>query len=433
VRDQTMDPLAGQSRALAEPTNRVSKGWIAGNTLASLGLWMASVTSLSILIPEQLQHLAPKHKVIYLGIVAAIGALAAGIATPLVGALSDSSGRPSILGRRFSGRRHRWTLGAAALGAVVLVLLGLQTTVPAIMLLWFVHASCGNAEYASLTAAIPDHVPVRQRATVAGWVAMPLAAGLVVGTLLVTKVVTSITGGYLLLAVLLLTFALPFVLFTPDPPLPRHERVRFSWRGLLRSYWLDPRRHPDFGWAWLTRFLAALGNSMGTLYLLYYLRDAIHYPRLFPGHTAASGLLILVAITATGVCFTAIIGGIISDRIGRRKIIVSVSGIMTAFAAMMLGFWQTWSSALIAATILGIGYGAYVSVDQALMTEVLPSARDRAKDLGILNIAIVAPTAIGAAISAPIVYFLGYQALYAVVAVVTLSHALLVWKIKSVP
>jgi MFS family permease len=418
----------------------VSVGWIAANTLASLGLWMASVTTLQILIPLKLQHISPHNKVLYLGLVAAIGALAAGIMTPLVGTLSDRSKSRSFLGRRFGGRRHKWTLGAATLGAAFLLILGQQTTVLGVMLLWFCHAACQNSQYASLTAAIPDHVPVRQRATVAGWVAMPLALGLVVGTLLVTQVVGTGQGGYDLLAILLFVFALPFVFLTPDPPLPEHERTAFSWRELRASYWLSPRRHPDFGWAWLTRFLAALGNSMGTLYLLFYLRDAIHYQRLFPHQTAADGLLILIVISTTGVCLTAVIGGIISDRIGRRKIIVSTSGVLVAVAAMMLAFWQTWTSALIAAGILGIGYGAYVSVDQALMTQVLPSSRDRAKDLGILNVAIVAPTALGAAVSALIVYTggsgphgYGYQALYGVVAVVTLSHALLVWKIKSVP
>ena len=45
-----------------------------------------------------------------------------------------------------------------------------------------------NGEYATLSAAIPDHVPVRQRATVAGWVGMPIALGLVLGTILVVDV-----------------------------------------------------------------------------------------------------------------------------------------------------------------------------------------------------------------------------------------------------
>ena len=36
-------------------------------------------------------------------------------------------------------------------------------------------------------------------------------------------------------------------------------------------------RHPDFAWAWLTRFLVNLGNALGLLYLLYFLQDVIGY------------------------------------------------------------------------------------------------------------------------------------------------------------
>jgi hypothetical protein len=52
------------------------------------------------------------------------------------------------------------------------------------------------------------------------------------------------------------------------------------------AYWISPRKYPDFGWAWLTRFLTRLSIAMGTLYLLYLLRDSVHYQRLFPGQTA---------------------------------------------------------------------------------------------------------------------------------------------------
>ena len=44
---------------------------------------------------------------------------------------------------------------------------------------------------------------------------------------------------------------------------------------LLRGFMINPRRHPDFGWAWLTRFLMNLGNAIALLYLLYFLDDAV--------------------------------------------------------------------------------------------------------------------------------------------------------------
>ena len=88
---------------------------------------------------------------------------------------------------------------------------------------------------------------------------------------------------------------------------------------------------------------------------------------------------------------------------------------------------------MIAAVLFGAGFGAYLAVDQALITQVLPAAKDRAKDLGIINIAIVGPAALAGAIAAVLVDTSGYPALFAATAVVALIGSVLVWKIKSVP
>jgi predicted MFS family arabinose efflux permease len=273
---------------------------------------------------------------------------------------------------------------------------------------------------------------VRQRATVAGWVGMPQALGLVVGTILVVQVFTintksGLAGGYVTLAVLMLLLAIPFVLFTPDPPLEAHLADRLTLRKLLSSYWISPRRYPDFGWAWLTRFLNALAIAMGTLYLLYFLKGPVHYKH------PDQGLLVLIVIYTVCVVITAVVGGIISDRIGKRKMIVTLSGALQGVAALLLVFVETWPAAMVAAVLFGAGFGAYLAVDQALITQVLPAAADRAKDLGIINIAIVAPSAVGAVLAGALVTVGSYPTLFAGTAVAAALGSILVWRIKSVP
>ena len=412
--------------ALAEPVERVRAGWISGLGLASLAMWMAAYTPLQVLLPEQLQRITPHHKIVALGVVSALGGLASLLATPVAGALSDRTTRALRLGR-LCGRRHRWTLAMSLLGAASLALIAPQGTVVGVAILYMVFCAFQNGEYATLSAAIPDHVPVSQRATVAGWVGMPQALGLVVGTLLVVDVFKSLTGGYLVLAIAMFALALPFVLLTPDHPLEPEHAERISVRKLLASYWLSPRQYPDFGWAWLTRFLVSLAISMGTLYLLYFLRDGVHYAH------PAQGLLILIIIYTAGVVLTAIVGGMISDRLGRRKMIVTISGALIGAAALLLTFVETWDAAIVAAVLYGTGFGAYLAVDQALITQVLPAAADRAKDLGIINIAIVGPAALGGAIAAVLVSLGRYPTLFAATAAVALAGSALVWRIKSVP
>lgn len=401
----------------SEPRNLVGSAWISGLVLANLGLYMAFLTPIQVLLAEQIDQLDPSGKEVALGWATGVGALVAVVVNPLAGALSDRTGG------RF-GRRRPWILGGAVLGAVGLAVTSAQTTVISVALGWCLAQLGLNAMLAGTNAVVPDQVPVRQRAAVSGFIGIPQTLGLVVGALLVTTVVTGTVTGYLLLAALVVLCALPFVLLTRDPhvPFPARESVR------LKDFWVSPRAYPDFGWAWLTRFLVMLGNAMGTLYLLYFLKDAVHHP------DPDEGVLILTLLYTAGVVGTAVVGGVVSDRLGRRKALVAVGSVVMATASLLLTFWHTWPVAMGAAALLGLGFGVYIAVDQALITQVLPEAGDRAKDLGVINIANSAPQVLGPALAAPIVaYAGGYAGLYLTATVVTVLGGALVWKIRSVP
>ncbi|MDX6390531.1 MAG: hypothetical protein QOJ73_1594 [Streptosporangiaceae bacterium] len=411
----------------AEPTRRVGRRWVALIALANLGLYLGYIGPISVLLPNQVQAIAGSgSKVAALGWVTGIGAVVAMISNPVAGALSDRTTS------RF-GRRRPWIVCGALAGAAALVLLAGQRTIVGVVVGWCLAQAGLNAMQAGLAAGVPDHVPVRQRGAVSGWIGLPQTLGVLLAVVLVTMVITG-NGGYALLGALVVVCALPFALTTPDPRLPRTGRPPLRWRAFARSFWLSPRRYPDFAWAWMTRFAVNLGNAMTLLYLLYFLRDRIHYSRLFPGHKAEDGLVILILSYLAGVVITAVTGGVISDRSGRRKLPVTVSGLVMAVSAIMLALWPSWPAAIAAAAIMGLGFGVYLSVDQALVTQVLPSAAGRAKDLGIINIANSGPQVLAPAIAAPLVSQLGgYPTLYLSVAASTVLGSAFVWKIRSVP
>lgn len=406
------------------PATRVRKAFIGTLALANLAVWMGFFTPIQLLLPDQLEEVAgDEGKVGALGLVTGVGALVAVVATPLAGALSDRTTS------RF-GRRLPWLIGGTLLGALALVVLSRQSTVVGVLFGWAAAQAFLNAAYAGLTAEVPDHVPVAQRGTVSGWFGLPQAVGVVVGVALVTAFTTTVVAGYVLIAAVIVVLVVPFAAVTRDPVLDRADRPTIS---LTKGWWIDPRRFPDFGWAWLTRFLISLGNALGTLYLLYFLRDKVHYEQLFPGRSAEDGVLVLILIYAAGAVATAVGGGVWSDRTGRRKPLVIVSSLVMAAGAVLLAVWPTWTASLVAAALLGIGYGVYMAVDTALVTQVLPAAADRGKDLGIVNIANAAPQVLAPALAAPVVAGLGgYPMLYALTAVVTVAGAVLVLPIRSV-
>ncbi|MFE5791141.1 MFS transporter [Streptomyces sp. NPDC056503] len=408
--------------ALEEPAERVGRGWTAALSLANGAIWVGWYGPLQILLAQQAERFAPGaglSKEALLAWVTGVGAVVSLAANPLFGALSDRTVS------RF-GRRTPWIVAGSAGGALALLLLGTADTVWVLFLGWCLVQLTLNAAFAAVTAAVPDRVPRGQRGAVGGWLGAAQILGVVAGTGLATTA-GGVGAGYAACAVFTLLGVAPYVLRHPDLRLAAADRPAWSWRRFLAGFRLSPRAHPDLAWAWLTRFLINLGNALVLLYLFYYLRDRLH-------HTdPETGVLVLTAVNGVTLLATVVVGGIWSDRVGRRKPFVLWSGILMAAATALLAGWQTWPGALVAATLLGIGFGVFTSVDFALMTDVLPKAADRGKDLGVINIANSLPQVAAPALAAPLVNHLGgYRTLYAVAAGVGLLGAVLVRRIRAV-
>lgn len=419
-------PTTGRIRgadALAEPEVPVRRGWVARMTVASVGLWAGFFGPIQVLLALQAAQFSPDHKESVLALVTGLGAAVSTVGNPFWGALSDRT--VSRL-----GRRTPWIAGGAVVGAAAMVVLGFAESLAMVILGWCLAQAALNAMLAALTAAIPDLVPVPQRGLVSGWVGVSQTLGVVVGTGVATAT-SGIRSGYLVLAALILVTALPFVLRTGDIPLRRDQRRALPVRDFARGFWISPRDHPDFGWAWLTRFLLNVSNSLGTLYLLFYLTDAVQIEDP-EGH-----VFLLVLLYAACLSVTAVVSGVISDRVGRRRPFVVVSGVVMALAALVLALMPTWPGAMLGAVTLGLGFGVYAAVDFALITQVLPAADDRARDLGVINIANALPQVLAPVIAAPVLAVFstpaaGYRGLYVLAALIGLVGALLVTRIRSV-
>ncbi|GAA2799347.1 MFS transporter [Kribbella solani] len=405
------------SAALTEPTVRVRPGWTAAVVLANVGVFAAWLGPIQVLLAKQSEAVAPGNKEFVFGLVTGIGAAVSVVANPAFGAISDRTAS------RY-GRRVPWVLAGAVGAAVGLFVLSGARVIGLMLLGWCLMQLFGNALLAAATAVVPDRVPVAQRGAVGGWVAISQVLGALVGTALAAAF-DNYTLGYIACAAFLLLSVVPYLLRSHDTRLA--TRPPFVLGQFLRGFWIDPRQYPDFGWAWLTRFLFNVGNALGTLYLFYYLQDKVGI------EDPDTGVLVLTAIYSLCVLVTAISVGGWSDRIARRKVFVTASGWVMAIAGVVLALWPTWPGAIVGAVILGSGFGVYLSVDFALLTQVLPNARDRAKDLGMINIANSLPQVLAPAIAAPIVKHLGgYPVLYFLASFVTVLAGVLVTRIRSV-
>ena len=416
--------------ALAEPTVPVRKGWITLLFLANIGLWLGIYAPLQVLLPEQVASLhdhVSKNGVpsgadaVLLSLVMCVGAVAGLIANPVVGALSDRT-------THARGRRHPWTLGCSLVAAAGLGIVAASPSVAVMAGGWFIAELGLGGMLATLTAALPDRVPVGQRGTLGALIGISQMLGTVLGALLVTVIITRMSAGYVACAVIVVGFAAAFTLRTRDEPLPVEFKPEHPVSTALRRLWVSPRAYPDFAWGWATHFLINLGNNLGTLYLLYFLARGAHY------HDPQNGLLILMALYAVALLAAGSVLGTLSDKTGRRKPFITGSSATMGLAAVLLAVSPTWHMALVAAPLLGAGYGTYWAAAPALLTQVLPAAVDRGKDVGIINIAynlplVVAPLAAGVVLG----LMNSYPALFALSAMVTILAAWTVSRVRSVP
>ncbi|MHA6693110.1 MFS transporter [Homoserinimonas sp. A520] len=410
----------------AEPTRAVTGGWIALFATAWLGIWMAQLTPVQLLLPVQVEaQLGSNYwvdNVVAFGIISGIAGLCALVAYPLTGALSDRTVS------RF-GRRRPWILGGALLFAFALLALGTQKSMFGIGLFWSLALIGFCMLTAALTATISDQVPVNQRGFISGWISAPQAVGTILGLILVTELFVGQFLGYAVMAALLVLLVLPFLLRIKDEVLPLEYRTALTLRTLIQGFWISPTRFPDFGWTLASRILVNFGNAFGTSLLLYFLAYGLDL-----GIADAEGsLIVLTLIYMVFVIASSLIFGRLSDKLGRRKMFVFLAGALQAVAALLLALVPDLTVAMVAAGILGLGYGTFLSVDQALATQVLPDAQSRGKDLGIMNIASAVPQAIAPLLGAFIVAALaGFQGLFLLAGAVALLGALAVLPIKGV-
>ncbi|ROQ99750.1 MFS transporter [Streptomyces sp. 2132.2] len=416
----TVGGTAAKSAGPAGPAGPVGGRWVGALSLANLGVWVGWFGPLQLLLARQTEQLAPDHKAATLALVTGVGAAVSMVANPVFGALSDRTTAPV-------GRRIPWVVAGVLGGAAGLLVLARASSVAVVIAGWCLVQLALNAAFAALTAAVPDQVPPRQRGLVGGWLGVSQVGGILAGTALATAA-GGIGAGYLACAAFSVLAAVPYVVMRRDARLWPAERPAFRWRSFLTGFWIDPRRHPDFGWAWLTRFLMNLSYSVSTMYLLYYLTDAVRYE-----DDADTGVLILTALNALTLLATVVVSGVRSDRTGRRKVYVIGAGLVISAATVLLAVWQTWTGAVVASLVLGVGFGVYTSVDFALLTDVLPTAQDRGRDLGVINIANALPQVLAPVIAAPVVtHFGGYTALYALAGALALAGSVLVRRIRGV-
>jgi MFS family permease len=404
--------------------HRVGWGFISLYTLAFMSTSLVFIAPLLVTLALKVNSLvgieqAPSS----LALVAGIGSLLAIFCNPFFGKMSDRTSSQL-------GMRRPWMVIGLMVGSLGILLVALAPNIPIVLLGWCIAQLFFNALLAAMVAVLPDQVPAAQRGQVSGVLGVCVPIASVSGTFVVKLFTGNMLTMFLAPCAIGGFFILLFAATLKDRRLAKADRPSWSLWEFASTFYVNPRKSPDFAWAFASRFLFLLAYAFLVTYQAYYLLDKIG-----SAEADVPQQIFLGTLTQSFVVIAAsLIGGRLSDRTGRRKIFVLTASIVYGLAMFMVAIASSFNGFLVGMAISGLGFGMYVAVDLALVVDVLPDKDNAAKDLGVFNMAGALPFSIAPGI-APAILAIGggsYGVLYAVAGVCAIIGAVAILPVKGV-
>jgi MFS family permease len=380
----------------------------------------------TILLQLQVAEVIAKNSQgVAIGVATGIGGLFAMILPPAIGALSDHLHTPW-------GRR-RPIMVAGVLGVVLaLVIMWNAHSYPPLLVGFVLVVAFLNVCGGAYAGIIPDLVDGSEIGAASGLLGLFVQLGSV-ASLLVTLILSSsgqirLTYGVIIVvAILSLLPTLWAASGEREHTVP--DRRSIDLRDFLRPLWSG-----DFGWAFFTRFLNLSAFYAVLPFLFLSFRDLFGIAQ--PA-TITSLFELIVTVVAVP---CAILGGILSDRHGRKPFVYAAGGLQALVLLVFLaGSSIPLPLVMVLGAVYGIGYGSYSSVDWALGIDTLPDRDRPAKDLGLYHVAdalprVLLPLLVGVGLDAlnSTAPNAGYRALFLFAAVLYAGGSLLVSRIRSV-
>ncbi|GAA0958151.1 MFS transporter [Actinocorallia libanotica] len=411
----------------AEPP-KVGASYMRLVVLAALGVQMALVTPIAISLAIRLEQIAPGREE-YLGYITGAGSAAAVLSGPVFGVLSDRA-------RTRWGRRRPFLVWGAAGGTAALLVLA---AAPGVLLLgcgWVLMYLTWGVAGTLLVASQADRVPVSQRGRISGFggfVAMlaPILGAVVAGNLSGDPYLLFLVPGALGMAGLLL-----FVWRVGEPdardlPAPGPLTVR----ELAGKYLFDVRRHPDFAWNLLGRFLFVCGLTLSTAFTAYFLAWRLEVPV----DEAAGPVAVLGGVGVLAAMAGALGSGYASDLLGRRLPLAAASAVLFAAGATVMAAAPDLPAIVAGSALCNLGIGAFSAIDQAIALDLVPDREtDAGRYMAIYTLSNSAAHAV-APFAATVVLTAGasageknYPLLYLAAGVFTVAGGAVLFRIKSI-
>lgn len=317
------------------------------------------------------------------------GTLIAIVVQPTVGSMSDYA-----VSRW--GRRKPFIVAGSLIDLVFL--LGIATANSVLALAAFIALLnvSTNIARGPFQGYVPDLVAEEQVGFASGLVGLMQTIGNVVGYGLVVLCASALIRQPPLalgvIAVIELVTMAGVVLRVDNGPPPKPREGR-SWATIARETWgTDILRERSYVWLLVSRLVFLTAGSVPFAYVVTFLKQTLGFDET----TITGPNFIVLGVVAITTAVAVVPSARLSDRLGRKTVIygacaVGAVGLAIAAGAPSLGVL------VVGGALWGSASGAFLAVDWALMTEIIPRV-SAGRYMGLSNVATASSAVFGAAI-----------------------------------
>lgn len=351
--------------------------------LAHVGAFVACLPLLAILVPLKAAEIDPVGAAALLSRTVLAGAIAASLVNIAAGALSDRT-------RSRFGRRRPWIFGGALGTVAAYFAIWRASSAAELFAAIILFQVAFNLFLPALVALLPDEVPDRSKGRMASLLALGPPLGLGAGSLLAGAEALTETARYVALSGLFIVLITPLLMLWREA-LSAEPAGRNSATAATPASAVSKR---NFMRVWTSRLFTQIGIATCQGFILLFVAHAMSQNGGFPDMPPESAVSALFMLSTSVSIIAALIVGAASDRLGGRKLFVAASGMLICAGMTVIALLPIWTAVLFGMAVYGVGVGLYSSAEVALAAELLPSRRDSARDLAVLNLGNTFPQAV---------------------------------------
>jgi MFS family permease len=365
--------MDAQNTMLASPasSSRKSVKFLFGMTSLMLGANLVWVSYSAILLPTLVENVVAERKGIYVGMIGFFGTLIAMIVSILFGVISDHTS--SKWGKRTPAILTGAVLALPLIGLPTFLLspafgtMFLPLALPIIVISYFGMQFFTNMGNGAWWPLLVDVVPENQRGFASGIQGFMALIGSAVGILLVTGLnqrgqtgsALWIVGGILALTGIINAR----VIRGKDQPAAPSQQIRV-YRA-VRDMFKVRTRVVVFFWLVLAVLLANMGINSLQFFARYF------FEVYFPGISPDAAFRLMGGISLVMTMLSAIGSGFLSDKIGRRSLILYAM-IVCAVTTLGMGLTHDFTLFLILTALRSIAIGPILASAPALASDLSP-------------------------------------------------------------